>query len=64
MKNCLDNQDKTDNDRRNNLQLKEELLAKETSLFQAQSTISGLRKEVEQAREDVSNYFRFQSRNS
>jgi hypothetical protein len=57
IKNCLGNQQAIDNDRMNNLQLKEDLLAKETSLFQAQSTISGLRKEVEQAREDVRNYF-------
>ena len=53
----LDNQGSIDNDRRNNLQLKEELLAKESTLFQAQSTISGLRKEVEHAREDVSHPF-------
>jgi hypothetical protein len=56
----LDNQGTIDNDRRNNLQLKEDLLAKESSLFQAQSTISGLRKEMEQAREDVNNSFSFQ----
>lgn len=39
----------------NNLQLKEDLLAKDASLFQAQSTIAGLRKELEQTREEVSN---------
>ena len=42
-----------DQDRMNNLQLKEDLLAKDASLFQAQSTIAGLRKELEQTREEV-----------
>jgi len=41
------------NDRINNLELKEDLLAKETNLFQAQSTITDLKKELEQAKEDV-----------
>jgi len=49
----LDNQEGLNNDRVNNLQLKEDLLAKEKSLFQAQSTISDLRKELEQTREEV-----------
>ena len=38
----------------NNLQLKEDLLAKETSLFQAQSKINELTKELEQAKDEVS----------
>lgn len=42
-----------DNDRGNNLKLKEDLLAKETSLFQAQSTINELEKCLEQTREEV-----------
>lgn len=49
----LDNQQGLNNDRVNNLQLKEDLLAKEKSLFQAQSTITDLRKELEQTREEV-----------
>jgi hypothetical protein len=39
------------------LQLKEDLITKESSLFQAQTTITGLRKEVEQAREEVNHRF-------
>ena len=39
--------------RGNNLQLKEDLLAKETSLFQARSTVTELKKELDQAREEV-----------
>jgi len=39
------------------LQLKEDLLAKDSSLFQAQTTITQLRKELEQAREDVIHLF-------
>jgi len=35
------------------LQLKEDLLAKESSLFQAQSMITELRKELEQGRGEV-----------
>jgi hypothetical protein len=35
------------------LQLKENLLTKESSLFQAQSTINELRKELQQAKEEV-----------
>lgn len=50
---CLGNQRIIDQDRMNNLQLKEDLLAKDASLFQAQSTIAGLRKELEQTREEV-----------
>ena len=42
------------NDRINNLQLKNDLVEKETSLFQAQSTINELKKELEQARDEVS----------
>ena len=41
------------NDRISNLQLKDDLVAKETSLFQAQSTINELKKELEQARDEV-----------
>ncbi|CAF2941831.1 unnamed protein product [Rotaria sp. Silwood2] len=47
------NQHAINNDRINNLQLKEDLLAKETNLFQAQSTINELKKELEQAREEM-----------
>lgn len=50
---CLDNQQMIDQDRRNNLQLKEDLLTKDACLFQAQSTIAGLRKDLEQTREEV-----------
>lgn len=50
---CLGNQQTIEHDRRTNLQLKEDLLTKDASLFQAQSTIAGLRKEVEQTREEV-----------
>jgi hypothetical protein len=41
------------NDRINTLQLKEDLVTKETNLFQAQSTINELQKELEQTREEV-----------
>lgn len=51
----IDNQGGLNNDRVNNLQLKEDLLSKETSLFQAQSIIADLRKELEQTREEVRN---------
>ncbi|CAF0764701.1 unnamed protein product [Rotaria sp. Silwood1] len=47
------NQHAINNDRINHLQLKEDLLAKETNLFQAQSTINELKKELEQAREEM-----------
>ena len=50
---CLGNQQTLEQDRMNNLQLKEDLLTKDASLFQAQSTIAGLRKEFEQTREEV-----------
>lgn len=40
-------------DRTTTLQLKEDLLAKETSLFQAQNRISELEKELQQAQEEV-----------
>lgn len=43
----------SEENRTNTLQLKEELVAKETSLFQAQSIIAELRKDLEQAREEV-----------
>lgn len=49
----LDNQEIRNNDRLNNLQLKEDLLSKDSSLFQAQATIAELRKELEQTREEV-----------
>jgi hypothetical protein len=49
----LDNQGAINNDRINSLQLKEDLLTKETSLFQAQSIINELKKELEQRREEV-----------
>jgi len=41
------------------LQLKEDLINKESSLFQAQSTINELRKELQQAREEVIDSFTF-----
>jgi len=47
------------NDRINNLELKETLLSKETNLFQAQSTITDLKKELEQAKEEVIQYLFF-----
>ena len=50
----LENQESMNNDRTTALQLKEDLLAKETSLFQAQSTINELKKSLDQAREEVS----------
>jgi hypothetical protein len=37
----------------NSLQVKQDLLSKETSLFQAQSTINEMQKELEQTREEV-----------
>lgn len=49
----LGNQQTIEHDRRTNLQLKEDLLTKDASLFQAQSTIAGLRKDFEQTREEV-----------
>ncbi len=52
------------NDRINNLELKEDLLAKETNLFQAQSTITDLKKELEQAKEDVIQYLFFLQKKS
>jgi Fic family protein len=58
-----DNQGAMNNDRINNLQLKEDLLAKETNLFQAQSTITDLKKELEQAKEEVIQYLFFCRRN-
>ena len=42
-----------ENNRTNTLQLKEDLLTKETSLFQAQSLITELKKDLEQARDEV-----------
>lgn len=53
----LDNKETINNERLNNLQLKEDLLTKDSSLFQAQSTITQLRKELEQAHEEVINQF-------
>jgi len=41
------------NERITSLKLKEDLLAKETSLFQSQSIINELKKELEQTREQV-----------
>ena len=49
----VDNQEGMNNDRINTLQLKEDLVTKESSLFQAQSTVTTLRKELEQTREEV-----------
>jgi hypothetical protein len=59
-----DNQGAMNNDRINNLELKEDLLAKETNLFQAQSTITDLKKELEQAKEDVIQYLFFLQKKS
>ncbi|CAF2796492.1 unnamed protein product [Rotaria sp. Silwood2] len=49
----MNNQESMSNDRVNNLKIKEDLLAKETSLFQAQSTINELHKCLEQTREEM-----------
>ncbi|CAF3392823.1 unnamed protein product [Rotaria sp. Silwood1] len=48
----MNNQESMNNDRIHNLKLKEDLLAKETSLFQAQSTINELQQCLEQTREE------------
>ncbi|CAF1550137.1 unnamed protein product, partial [Rotaria sordida] len=45
-------QESMNNDRMNNLKLKEDLVSKETSLFQAQSTINELQTCLEQTREE------------
>ncbi|CAF3576825.1 unnamed protein product [Rotaria sordida] len=49
----MNKQESMNNDRMNNLKLKEDLVSKETSLFQAQSTINELQKCVEQTREEM-----------
>ncbi|CAF0895169.1 unnamed protein product [Rotaria sp. Silwood1] len=49
----MNNQESMNNDRIHNLKLKEDLLAKETSLFQAQSTINELQQCLEQTREEM-----------
>lgn len=49
----LDHSDAQENNRSTNLHLKEDLLAKETSLFKAQSFITELKKDLEQARNEV-----------
>jgi hypothetical protein len=57
----LDKQESMNSERGNYLQLKEDLLSKETNLFQAQSMIDQLQKEIEQTREEVFKYpFTFQ----
>ena len=48
----------TNDDEVNVLHLKEDLLAKETSLFQAQSKINDLTKALEQTRNEVSSSLR------
>jgi len=45
------------------LQLKEDLINKESSLFQAQSMINELKKELQQAREEVIDAFTFLKKN-
>ncbi|CAF1065974.1 unnamed protein product [Adineta steineri] len=46
-------QESMDKDHVNNLKLKEDLLNKETNLFQAQSTINELKKDIKQAQEEM-----------
>jgi len=46
------------------LQLKEDLINKESSLFQAQSMINELKKELQQAREEVIDAFTFLKKKS
>lgn len=52
----LKKQESINDNHGDSLQLKEDLVAKETSLFQAQSTIDQLRNQLEQTREEVSNH--------
>ncbi len=52
----LDKQESMNSERENYLQLKKDLLAKETSLFQSQTIIDQLQKELEQTRDEV--YFK------